>query len=110
LKIRLWVTMKLTARSIRFKISRRNKYGNSSELFRKVSNGDKVFGEGVKGSIPGFSFAYPENPSMFIKGDMLKYYVCEIYLWQNSRRNLTIFIDQLTRLVNIMQSMTITRK
>ena len=45
-------------------------YVDSSELFQKVSNGEKVFVEGVKGSIPGFSIAYQENDDMFIKEDM----------------------------------------
>ena len=33
-------------------------YVDSSVLFQKVSNGDKVFVEGVEGSSPGFSIAY----------------------------------------------------
>jgi hypothetical protein len=45
-------------------------YVDSSELFQKVSNGEKVFVEGVKGSIPGFSITYQENDDMFIKEDM----------------------------------------
>jgi hypothetical protein len=32
-----------------------------------VSNGEKVFVEGVKGSIPGFSITYQENDDMFIE-------------------------------------------
>ena len=35
-----------------------------------MSNGEKVFVEGVNGSIPGFSIAYQENDDMFIKEDM----------------------------------------
>ena len=45
-------------------------YVDSGELFQKVSNGEKVFVEGVKGSIPGFSITYQENDDMFIKEDM----------------------------------------
>ena len=45
-------------------------YVDFSELFRKVSNGEKVLVEGVEGSIPGFSIAYQENDDMFTKEDM----------------------------------------
>ena len=43
------------------------KYVDSSELFQKVSDGEKVFVEGVKDSFPGFSISYQENEDMFIK-------------------------------------------
>ena len=45
-------------------------YVDSSELFNKVSNGEKVFVEGVKDSIPGFSITYQEGDDVFIKEDM----------------------------------------
>ncbi len=45
-------------------------YVDSGELFQKVSNGEKVFVEGIKGSTPGFSIAYQENDDMFIKENM----------------------------------------
>ena len=45
-------------------------YVDSSELFQKVSNGEKVFVEGVEGSIPGSSIACQENDDMYIKEDM----------------------------------------
>ena len=37
------------------------KYVDSSELFQKVSDGEKIFVEGVKDLIPGFSITYQEN-------------------------------------------------
>ena len=43
------------------------KYVDSSELFQRVSDGEKVFVEGVNDSIPGFSIAYQENDDIFIK-------------------------------------------
>ena len=46
-------------------------YVDSSELFNKVSNGEKVFVEGVKDSIPGFSITYQEGDDVFIKEDIL---------------------------------------
>jgi hypothetical protein len=42
---------------------------DSSELFQKLSNGEKVFVEGVKDSIPGFSITFQDNEDMFIKED-----------------------------------------
>ena len=44
-------------------------YVDSSELFQKLSNGEKVFVEGVKDSIPGFSIIFQDNEDMFIKED-----------------------------------------
>jgi len=44
-------------------------YVDSSELFQKLSNGEKVFVEGVKDSIPGFSITFQDNEDMFIKED-----------------------------------------
>ena len=46
------------------------KYVDSSELFQKVSNGEKVFVEGVEGSIPGLSISYQVNDDMFITEDI----------------------------------------
>jgi hypothetical protein len=43
------------------------KYVDSSELFQKVANGEKICVEGVDDSIPGFSITYQENDDMFIK-------------------------------------------
>ena len=80
-------------------------YVDSSELFQKVSNGEKVFVEGVKGSIPGFSITYQENDDMFIKEDM---YVENISVTA-SRRNLIKFIDQRSHLVNIIRFTTTSR-
>ena len=45
-------------------------YVDSSELFNKVSNGEKVFVEGVKDLIPGFSITYQEGDDVFIKEEM----------------------------------------
>jgi hypothetical protein len=42
---------------------------DSSKLFQKVANGEKVFVEGVKGSIPGFSILFQDEEDMFIKKD-----------------------------------------
>jgi hypothetical protein len=44
-------------------------YVDSSELFQKVSDGEKVFVEGVQGSIPGFSISFQDQEDMFIKKD-----------------------------------------
>jgi hypothetical protein len=48
-------------------------YVDSSELFQKVSNGEKIFVEGVKDSIPGFSITFQDNEDMFIKEDNAMY-------------------------------------
>ncbi len=45
-------------------------YVDSSELFNKVSNGEKVFVEGVKDLILGFSITYQEGDDVFIKEEM----------------------------------------
>ena len=45
------------------------KYVDSSELFQRVADGEKIFVEGVKDVIPGFSITYQENDDMFIKED-----------------------------------------
>jgi hypothetical protein len=45
-------------------------YVGSSELFNKVSNGEKVFVEEVKDSFPGFSITYQEGDDVSIKDDM----------------------------------------
>ena len=37
------------------------RYMDSSELFEKVSDGEKVFVEGVQGSIPGFSISFQDD-------------------------------------------------
>ena len=42
---------------------------DSSELFQKVSDGEKVFVEGVQGSIPGFFISFQDEEDMFIKKD-----------------------------------------
>ena len=42
---------------------------DSSELFQTVADGEKIFVEGVKDVIPGFSITYQENDDMFIKED-----------------------------------------
>ena len=44
-------------------------YMDSSELFQKVADGEKVFVEGVQGSIPGFSISFQDEEDMFIKKD-----------------------------------------
>ena len=44
-------------------------YVDSSELFQKVSDGEKVFVEGVHGSLPGFSISFQDQVDMFIKKD-----------------------------------------
>ncbi len=43
------------------------KYVDSRELFEKVSKGEKLFVQGIKDSIPGFSITYQENDDVFIK-------------------------------------------
>ncbi len=44
-------------------------YVDSSESFQKLSNGDKIFVEGVKDSFPRFSIIFQDNEDMFIKED-----------------------------------------
>jgi hypothetical protein len=48
-------------------------YVDSSELFQMVSNGEQIFVEGVKDSIPGFSISFQDNGDMFIKEDYAMY-------------------------------------
>jgi hypothetical protein len=48
-------------------------YVDSSGVFQKVSNGERIFVVGVKDSIPGFSFAFQDNQGMFIKEDNAMY-------------------------------------
>jgi hypothetical protein len=48
-------------------------YVDSSGLFQEVSNGEKIFVEGVKDSIPGFSITFQDNEDMFIKEDNAVY-------------------------------------
>jgi hypothetical protein len=43
------------------------KYVDSSELFQTVSNGERVFVEGITGSIPGFSIFFQDQEDVFIK-------------------------------------------
>jgi hypothetical protein len=45
------------------------RYVDSSELFQKLSNGEKVFVKVGKDSIPGFSITFQNNEDMFIKED-----------------------------------------
>ncbi len=49
------------------------RYVDSSELFQKVSNGEKIFVEGLKDSIPGFSITFQDDEDMFIKEDNAVY-------------------------------------
>jgi hypothetical protein len=49
-----------------FKSAGEIRYVDSSELFQKVSNGEKIFVEGVKGSIPEISITFRDNKDMFI--------------------------------------------
>ena len=44
-------------------------YMDSSELFQKVADGEKVFVEGVQGPIPGFSISFQDEEDMLIKKD-----------------------------------------
>jgi hypothetical protein len=48
-------------------------YVDSSELFQNLSNGEKIFVEGVKDFIPGFSITFQDNEDMFIKEDDAMY-------------------------------------
>ena len=45
------------------------KYVDSSELFQKVSNGERVFVEGISESTPGFSIFFQDQEDVFIKKD-----------------------------------------
>jgi hypothetical protein len=49
--------------------ARETSYVDSSELFQKLSNGEKVFVGGVKDSVPGFSITFQDKEDMFIKED-----------------------------------------
>jgi hypothetical protein len=49
-------------------------YVDSSELFQKVSNGEKL----VRDSIPGFSITFQDNQDMFIKKEDNAMYVQHI--------------------------------
>jgi hypothetical protein len=44
-------------------------YIDCSEWFQKVSDGEKVFVEGIQGSIPGFSISFQDQEDRFIKKD-----------------------------------------
>ena len=44
-------------------------YMDSSQLFQKVADGEKVFVERVQGSIPGFSISFQDDEDIFIKKD-----------------------------------------
>jgi hypothetical protein len=41
-------------------------YIDSSELFQKVSDGEKVFVEGIQGLSPGFSISFQDQDDRFI--------------------------------------------
>jgi hypothetical protein len=45
------------------------KYVDSSELFQKVSSGERVFVEGITGSISRFSIFFQDQEDVFIKKD-----------------------------------------
>jgi hypothetical protein len=82
-------------------------YVDSSELFQKVSNGEKIFVEGVKDSIPGFSITFQDNEDMFIEEDSALY-VQHITV-DKFKKNLNSIIDQLNYRVSSIQYMTKTK-
>ena len=84
------------------------KYVDSSELFQKVSDGEKVFVEGVEGSIPGTRLRIKKTRICLSR----KAWICFLNISQSriSRRNLTTYTEQLNLQVSTTQFMTTSRK
>jgi hypothetical protein len=82
-------------------------YVDSSELFQQVSNGEKIFVEGVKDFIPGFSITFQDNEDRFIKEDNAMY-VQHITI-DEFKKKLDSIYRQLNHRVSSIQYMTISK-